>query len=171
MGRVGRPVPRIVGRAATLYDTTLPNAITFSPRKNPVAPKRYYAKKKRPKKETYEQRNILLRELGYPTYALYLQSQLWSFIRHHAYRIHGSCCRLCPRRATTIHHLSYTRDVLLGNDLSLLAPLCHRCHNQVEFGGKHKRTIASSQRHYYKLLYARISQLKRISSLNTSATI
>lgn len=134
-----------------------------------MTPKRYYAKKKRPPKETYEQRNILLRELGYPTYAIYLESQLWSFIRHHAYRIHGHNCRLCPRRATTIHHLSYTRAVLLGDDLSLLAPLCHRCHNEVEFAGKRKRTIAGSQRHYTKLLYARISRLKRISSLNATA--
>jgi 5-methylcytosine-specific restriction endonuclease McrA len=134
-----------------------------------MAAKRYYAKKKRPKKETYEQRNILLRELGYPTYAIYLQSQPWSIIRQQAYHIHGHTCRLCPRRATTIHHLSYTRTVLLGDDLSLLAPLCRHCHNQVEFSGKRKRTIASSQRHYYKLLYARISRLKRISSLNATA--
>lgn len=140
--------------------------------------KRYYAKKKRTPKETYEQRNILLRELGYPTYAIYLQSPLWSFIRHHAYRIHGRTCRLCPRRATTIHHLSYSRDILLGNDLSLLAPLCRTCHNRVEFAGppcgrratagRFKRTIASSQRHYYKLLRIRISQLKRIASLNAT---
>lgn len=131
--------------------------------------KRYYAKKKRPAKETYEQRNALLRELGYPNYATYLQSPLWRFIRYHAYRIHGRNCRLCPRRANTIHHLSYTKDILLGNDLSLLTPLCRRCHNQVEFAnGKVKRTIHSSQRQYAKLLAIRHSQLERLSSLNSS---
>lgn len=136
-----------------------------------MAPRRYYAKKKRPPKETYEQRNILLRELGFRTYSVYLNSRIWYAIRNSAYRIHGRTCRLCPRRAITIHHLSYTRAVLLGQDLSLLAPLCRYCHDQVEFSTDgRKRTLTSSQRHYYKLLSARISHLKRISQLNSTHT-
>lgn len=89
--------------------------------------------------ETYANRDALLHEMGFTSYAEYLASQLWSGIRTAAFQLHGAQCKLCKSRAVVIHHLSYNKSVLLGKDLNGLAPLCDKCHYKVEFSKKNRK--------------------------------
>lgn len=98
-----------------------------------IKPKRKrYAPPKDPGPTTYYERNTLLADLGYESYAHYLKSPLWHYIRTMAWRLHGPRCKLCRKRATQLHHTSYSQAVLLGQDLSYLVPLCQKCHDRVE---------------------------------------
>lgn len=76
----------------------------------------------------YRDRNETLRLLGFPSYKNYLGSRLWKLIKERAFQIHGRICRVCKGEATQIHHASYLRDVLMGEDVRALIPLCGRCH-------------------------------------------
>ena len=132
------------------------------------------SKPRPPKPPTYHQRNLLLKELGFvddrnrASYFHYLQSKLWHGIRKRAYRIHGRNCKLCPHRATLVHHLSYSRAVLMGHDLTQLAPLCKICHNRVEMRKGRKRKLVSAQLRYTTLLVKRIEQLKALAILHSN---
>lgn len=141
---------------------------------HPYPPK---PKKRKPKSPTYHQRNLILKELGFvdttghASYFNYLRSSLWHAIRRRAYKIHGHNCKLCPRKATTIHHLSYTRTVLLGQDYTQLAPLCKICHNRVELHRGRKRKLIGAQHSYTVLLAKRMEQIKALTSLNSKLPI
>lgn len=102
---------------------------------------------------TYAERNTLLADLGYESYLHYLKSSLWHYIRGMAWRVHGPRCRLCRKRASQLHHTSYSQTVLLGQDLAHLVPLCQKCHDRVELKRDgSKRTWAEVKRAYKRLL-------------------
>ncbi len=102
---------------------------------------------RKPPAETYRDRNLLLERMGFPTYSHYLDSELWSQVRNAAAELHGSRCVLCHSNRIIFHHVSYAEAVLTGQDLSAIVPLCHRCHERVEFRKDgSKRTLANSQR-------------------------
>lgn len=87
----------------------------------------------------YEERNIVLREMGFATYAEYLTSPLWQAIRTKALA-NRKTCSVCGEPATEVHHRSYSRDVMTGKDVGSLMPLCATCHDLGEFstdGVKH----------------------------------
>jgi hypothetical protein len=87
----------------------------------------------------YAQRDQTLRSMGYMTYADYLASRQWRWIRGRVLeRAKGICeaCRDAP--ATQIHHRSYSRATLRGRRLDFLVACCHRCHESAEFDGKRK---------------------------------
>lgn len=101
---------------------------------------------------TYADRNQHLRGMGFATYADYLASPLWEGIRRRAYQYHGFKCKLCKKaKADSMHHISYSRVVLEGHDLSKLSPLCDPCHKMVEYNGDRKRTLVQAQTHYRRL--------------------
>jgi len=83
----------------------------------------------------YLQRNNLLSELGFTSYSDYRKSTLWKVIRGIVVsRDSKECCAtLCGNSAWTVHHLSYTRETLLGVSPCQLICLCHECHEHVEF--------------------------------------
>lgn len=100
----------------------------------------------------YAVRNAILRKMGYPTYGEYLQSPLWAGIRKRVFSSQGTHCRLCKRQAEVVHHLRYTKDVMQGDNLRQLVPLCHGCHRQVEFDCDSKRSVEEAFDHYHRLL-------------------
>lgn len=79
-------------------------------------------------REAYSDRNETLRLLGFPSYASYLKSSLWKIVRERALQIQGSQCRKCGGAATQAHHAVYTREVLTGEDVRGLVPVCGGCH-------------------------------------------
>lgn len=123
-----------------------------------------------PVPQTYGERDDLLNSLGYSSYQDYLNSPLWWQIRNAVFAMHfvpngreitvpskvngqsvfrlGSVkCRICPRQAKQVHHLSYARDVLLGKDLSKLIPVCRKCHELIElFPNGMKRSLLEARR-------------------------
>lgn len=80
----------------------------------------------------YGKRNQLLESIGYDTYAEYLASELWSTIRTRRLEQTPNC-EVCGVDAQCVHHLRYTIDVMMGHNLKPLVPLCHNCHEEIEF--------------------------------------
>lgn len=75
----------------------------------------------------YGERNRVLRDMGFPTYADYLKSALWSQIRS-AVLGNGRPCVRCSQPANQVHHADYAPKTLDGSDISALHPVCRICH-------------------------------------------
>lgn len=90
---------------------------------------------------SYAKRNAILKSIGYKSYAEYLRSGAWKIIR--ARHLGSRQCKVCvSRQASVLHHVSYSKQVLLHGDEHLLVPLCHRCHGHIEtLGGRGKATL------------------------------
>ena len=83
--------------------------------------------------DNYETRNAILVDIGYQTYTAYLRSDLWKAIRM---RHMKGKCRLCETKmANTLHHTSYTREIMENGCKKHLVPLCRPCHMALEFNG------------------------------------
>ncbi len=80
----------------------------------------------------YRERNRNLHAMGYSSYAEYLQSDLWKGIRSRVL-LPDTKCYICDRLATQLHHTAYRKCDLEGRDLRRLIPLCHPCHERIEF--------------------------------------
>ena len=86
-----------------------------------------------PTANIYDRRDRILNEMGFASYAAYLQSALWKEIRRDV-RLWGMKCPICTgRKATQVHHIDYTPENLAGVDLHLLMPICRQCHETIEF--------------------------------------
>lgn len=84
--------------------------------------------------QSYETRNSILSDMGFGSYADYLNSDLWSGIRRLIWARRGSICVLCrSNNASELHHNSYNRDDLDGTVLFHIHPICNRCHKKIEF--------------------------------------
>ena len=91
--------------------------------------------------------------MGYEDYQAYLLSDLWRSIRARVYGAYGTRCGLCKdQQAEVIHHLRYSKDVLLGDNLKQLVPLCGACHHDIEFNGDLKRSVPDARDEYYRRL-------------------
>lgn len=100
----------------------------------------------------YRARNAALRTLGFENYAEYLESKLWKSIRERVLERDKHRCRFCNLRATSVHHSSYAKEVLLGLELRWLAAICSSCHHRIEFTTKgRKRTPAEVSEQYRKI--------------------
>ncbi len=73
------------------------------------------------------------KELGFRTYDAYIKSRLWWNIRQLVLERDGRCCQVCGTPSKTIHHIDYTKTVMLGQgDQHQLITLCEPCHVFVE---------------------------------------
>ena len=81
----------------------------------------------------YANRNIVLRVLGFASYADYLQSDKWQKIRTRVLRRAGYRCEVCGGVATQVHHNLYGRKQLTGRSLKGLKAVCKSCHEKIEF--------------------------------------
>src|SRR5690606_23726711 len=81
----------------------------------------------------HRKRQVILRQLGFNSYREYLESDLWQGIRERVFEKQGANCKRCGERATQIHHRRYSHDVLSGESLSGLTPICRSCHQFIEF--------------------------------------
>ena len=83
------------------------------------------------KSETYRTRAEHLRTLGFSSYTLYLQSDLWYTIRRAVLKRDRHVCRCCMEaRATQVHHLKYSARVLRGENIGWLISVCAGCHER-----------------------------------------
>lgn len=103
----------------------------------------------------YVERNEILREIGFANYQDYLSSPLWHEIRTKRLAIQ-STCSCCNGPAKVVHHDTYYKKLLLGDDISIkrdLYPLCHACHRKIEFDGERKRSWGETIRVFRRMLF------------------
>jgi hypothetical protein len=95
--------------------------------------------------KTYSERNDVLRELGFDSYAEYLKSSLWRSIRLRVYGMKGDNCFLCNNLASQLHHRRYHKNDLIGKTIRYIHPVCEECHKKIEFDGERKRSFAAAK--------------------------
>ncbi len=83
----------------------------------------------------YAERSCSLRSLGFKTYSEYLDSELWQSIRKRVFRDKGRKCFKCKKPASQIHHPSYAVDVMKGDNIEPLKPVCNKCHAAISKKG------------------------------------
>lgn len=73
------------------------------------------------------------KELGFRSYDAYIKSRLWWSIRQIVLERDGKCCQVCGTPCKIVHHIDYTKIVMLGQgDQHELITLCEQHHNFVE---------------------------------------
>jgi hypothetical protein len=94
----------------------------------------------------YAQRDAVLREMGFPTYADYLASPLWARIKRRLFKAYGLC--VCGAPATEVHHRTYKRRYMEGRGkiYSFLIPICRTCHQRIEFDERGKTALGHANR-------------------------
>ncbi len=88
----------------------------------------------------------ILKELGFENYSQYLNSSLWKKIRSEFLIKKEYKCRICEKRADTIHHRQYTLENMSGKNDEYLVSLCKSCHYKIEFTKKKKNTLYNANR-------------------------
>ena len=107
-----------------------------------------------PSKETtsYFERNIILKEIGFATYADYLISPTWKKIKSRVRKAKGKFCVICRDKATEYHHLNYGKPDLLGETIANIVPICNVCHESIEFEDGKKLTAHASRIKFEKAM-------------------
>lgn len=114
----------------------------------------------------YEERNKILLSigtvLGFQTYKEYLETSVWkevirdAIMKHRdAYKCRSVACKGkgANGKQLAIHHLAYTRSVLLGINPSCLVTLCKGCHQWCEFDDKGtKLNFKEAQQRAFELI-------------------
>ena len=94
-------------------------------------------------KNHYDRRDHNLRRLGFANYREYLASDLWREVKRKVFARKGRKCCVCGGFAQTLHHTRYTQKVLQGEDISKLKPICHACHQYIEFDDDNRKVKIS----------------------------
>lgn len=94
----------------------------------------------------------ILRQLGFETYRDYLCSGLWGRIREKVLRLGNHQCKVCGCPAQCVHHKKYSLEVLQGEDLTQLVPLCNTCHESIEFDSNLKADLRMANKRLNRLL-------------------
>lgn len=97
----------------------------------------------------YEERNRILRRLGYATYNGYTRSKLWAAIRQKVFAVSRKCA-CCYGKATQIHHNVYTEANLSGESIVGLHPVCAKCHKRIEKKKGAKVTLNEARERFNK---------------------
>lgn len=93
------------------------------------------------RQKCFRKRDKWMKRLGFNSYRNYLRSNTWRRIRGVVLLDRKYQCKFCSNQANQVHHLRYTRPVLLGegNYKSALVVTCNSCHKGVsEYAKKHK---------------------------------
>jgi len=91
---------------------------------------------------SYDLRDEVLLKMGFSSYKEYLGSDLWKAIRSRALSTKGNYCFRCGRFTCLVHHTNYSPEVLRGETLKGLVPVCTECHRAIEFDKDgNKRTL------------------------------
>lgn len=83
-------------------------------------------------KRHWKNREKYLKDMGFSSYREYLDSDYWISIRSCVLEFDDNCYH-CSKKADCVHHNSYSKMALEGEDLSKLIPLCKNCHYKLEF--------------------------------------
>lgn len=89
----------------------------------------------------YEQRDYLLKTIGFNSYAEYLASDLWKAIRSKVLSRDRKKCLVCQERATEVHHTDYELRTLKGLNNECLKSICSICHTWIEFDNGSKVSL------------------------------
>jgi hypothetical protein len=81
----------------------------------------------------YQERQFYLSQIGFQSYAEYLNSALWKKIRWEVLCYFNFKCFCCEGRATQVHHQCYHKRDLLGKRRRFLKAICSTCHESLEF--------------------------------------
>ena len=106
-----------------------------------------------------KQRDFVLKLLGYETYNVYLQSELWKGIRAKVLK-NASCSCGCGRRANQVHHKSYTEANLTGNTQRGLVPINASCHYLIEFQEDRKCNLAEANTELKQRQFMHVAHLQ-----------
>lgn len=111
-------------------------------------------KKRKPPKKLNKWWADVLKEIGFTAYRdtpdCYLRSRLWASIKQAALDEHGRFCKACRKSTKTLHHTDYSVSILQGNDLSVLVPVCERCHDLMHQGTT--RTLSQANQKLKELI-------------------
>jgi hypothetical protein len=110
----------------------------------------------------YEERNEILKSLGFYSYQEYIDSDLWSIIRKEILSRDACFCRICGKRGYEVHHFTYSKDILLGKRPEALITLCRDCHQHLEYDEKIKKPLRQCQRD----LLERVTRTKMIKGIS-----
>lgn len=77
-------------------------------------------------------RQLILKKLGFWSYAAYLDSPLWQGIRLRILKRDKMTCVKCSGKAWIVHHRSYSEATLRGLDDGNLVATCLACHEEAE---------------------------------------
>jgi hypothetical protein len=80
----------------------------------------------------YQERNEILRQIGFASYADYLASDLWDGIRYRVLVAARRTCCACGGEASQVHHSRYTEGNLRGRNREDLHAVCRTCHEKAE---------------------------------------
>lgn len=112
-----------------------------------------------------DDRDSMLRQMGYSSYAVYLRSNEWLEIRRLVFQSQGKACLCCRSAANIVHHRRYCRRVMLGLDLSALMPLCEECHNVAHKGGC-SLEVANRRIDFLRVEFKRLLESTRMEKLS-----
>ena len=115
--------------------------------------------------QTYKGRNNALLDLGFKNYQEYLHSDLWRSIKIKLDAKGQKQCSLCGADRQCWHHNLYTHKVLLGTRTKHIVPLCHKCHELIEFENGRKLPMIDACKKYKKLLRRKASLRKLLESI------
>lgn len=94
-------------------------------------------------------------------YREYLQSDAWSVIRTKVLERDGYGCHGCGKKATEVHHRSYSEAVMRGDDLLQLVSLCTACHNHIHWWNGLKVSLRTAG---HRLAALQAENLARLNS-------
>ena len=115
--------------------------------KKPRQPKKARKPNRGNKDNHYQQRDENLKAIGFADYKDYLKSEMWSAIRRRVFDARGMNCMGCGKKSQCVHHSSYDTDVLLGEKIDALYPLCNRCHGKIELKKNGKKEYSAEVIH------------------------
>lgn len=101
-------------------------------------------------KAAYAKRDAILLAMGFTSYRSYLTSDLWKEIRAKVLDRDGGACKVCKRKASSVHHTRYTEATMRGTDLTGLRSICGRCHRGIEFSRHGKTTLRAANKRMRK---------------------
>jgi len=84
----------------------------------------------RSRNDDFRKRYLIVRTMGFPSYAAYLSSDLWARIRRRVLSGGGIKCAMCRGKSSCVHHERYTAANLSGTDYLWLVPICDDCHRK-----------------------------------------
>jgi hypothetical protein len=102
--------------------------------------------------------------MGFKSYGDYLNSDLWRGIRARVLA-QSRECYVCGEYANQAHHRSYRKPDLDGRDIRRISPICHSCHETVEFRKRDDEKLNPAQA-TAKMRQMRILRKKRTGRLS-----
>jgi hypothetical protein len=129
-----------------------PPAIPEPPDFTPDLERLFSALKSPSVEASYAERRASLAAIGFASYQAFLASDLWADTKARVYRQKGRECLVCGDRAVVVHHSRYAVEDLRGRCLDFLFPLCHGCHEGIEYAGSNKLALHDVRERLQRIL-------------------